>query len=127
MFKVGHLFKNPSRQQIDQTTQGKKSDYSQQVSVVNQVLDQNGITISDRSKASVIDNIKKVETGERSEVTAHGREAVTFARDSFESAKKGEYKQASVELTGAVLNSAGIAYKAVITPTPGENRGNTPW
>jgi hypothetical protein len=129
MFKVKsqHSFSNPSRNQIDQVTQGKKSDYAQQVGGVNQILDRNGIAISDRSLRSVTDNVRQVETGQRSEVNAHQREAVTFARDAFESFRTGQHKQASVEAFGAVLNTAGSLFKSLYTQTPDEKKGQTPW
>ncbi|WP_164000681.1 hypothetical protein [Pyxidicoccus caerfyrddinensis] len=129
MFKVtsNHTFQNPSRKQIDQTTHGKKSDYGQQVGGVNQLLDKSGIGISDRSRASVIDNVKKVEKGERSEVNAHQREAITFARDSFQSAKSGHFKQAAVEAFGSGLNAAGSVFKSAYTETSHEKSGITPW
>ncbi len=129
MFKVKsqHTFSNPARQQIDQATQGKKSDYAQQVGGVNQILDRNGINISDRSRRSVVDNVTRVESGQRSEVNAHQREALTFARDSFQSARSGQYKQAAVEGFGAVLNTAGSLFKSVYSQTPDEKKGQTPW
>ena len=129
MFKVtsNHTFQNPSRKQIDQTTHGKKSDYGQQVGGVNQLLDKSGIGISDRSRASVIDNVKNVEKGERSEVNAHQREAITFARDSFQSAKSGHFKQAAVEAFGSGLNAAGSVFKSAYTETSHEKSGITPW
>jgi hypothetical protein len=129
MFKVKpqHTFSNPARKQIDQTTQGKKSDYAQQVGGVNQLLDQNGIRISDRSRQSVVDNVTKVESGQRSEINAHQREAVTFARDSFQSAANGQFKQALVEGFGATVNTAGSLFKTVYTETPMEKKGHSPW
>lgn len=128
MFKVkpNHTFQNPMRQQIDATTQGKKSDYAHAVGGVNQILDRGSIGISARSQASVIDNVKKVETGERSEVNAHQREALNFGRDAFESAKKGNYKQAGVEAFGSTINGLASLFKSTYTETPGEQRGITP-
>ncbi|RKH19829.1 hypothetical protein D7Y13_18695 [Corallococcus praedator] len=129
MFKVksNHTFLNPSRKQIDSTTQGKKSDYAQQVSGVNQLLDKNGIGISDRSRNSVLDNVVKVERGERSEVNAHQREALNFGRDAFQSAKQGHVKQALVEAFGSGLNAAGSVFKSTYTQTPHEKQGIAPW
>lgn len=129
MFKVNgnHSFFNPSRKQIDQTTQGKTSVYSQQVEGMNQILDKNHIGISDRSRDSVIDNVNKVERGERSEVNAHQREALNFGRDAFQSARNGNYKQASVEAFGSGLNAAGSLFKSTYTETPHEKQGNSPW
>ncbi len=128
MFKVksNHTFQNPMRQQIDQTTQGKKSDYAHAVGGVNQILDRGNIGISARSQASVIDNVKKVETGDRSEVNAHQREALNFGRDAFESVKKGQFKQASVEAFGSTVNALASGYKSLYTETPLEKRGITP-
>ncbi|QDE66146.1 hypothetical protein [Myxococcus xanthus] len=128
MFKVkqNHTFQNPMRQQIDQTTQGKKSDYAHAVGGVNQILDRANIGISSRSQASVIDNVKKVETGERSEVNAHQREALNFGRDAFENAKKGNYKQAGVEAFGSTVNGLASLFKSTYTETPSEKRGIAP-
>lgn len=120
-----HMF-FPRRQQISTASEGATSDYGQAVFGVNKLLDSNGINISERSKNSVIDNVKKVETGERSEINAHQREAVTFARDSFVSASEGRYRQAAVEATGSVLNTLGSMYKSLYTPTPAERRGLDP-
>lgn len=129
MFKVtpNHVFRNPSRQQIDQTTQGKTSDYSHAVSGVNQILDKNSIAISDRSKNSVIDNVNKVETGARSEVNAHQREALNFGRDAFTSFSKGQFKQGGVEALGSGLNAAASVFKSTYTETPSEKKGIGPW
>ncbi|MBZ4329357.1 hypothetical protein ACIHQR_17285 [Corallococcus coralloides] len=128
MFKVtpSHVFRDPSRHQIDQSTHGKTSDYSHAVGGVNQLLDKNGIGISERSKSSVIDNVNKVETGARSEVNAHQREALNFGRDAFESIRKGQFKQGAVEAFGSGLNAAASVYKSLSTPTPAEQRGIDP-
>ncbi|RKH71202.1 hypothetical protein D7X96_09160 [Corallococcus interemptor] len=129
MFKVtsNHTFKNPARLDIDKTTQGKTSDYSHAVSGVNQILDRGNIGISDRSKNSVIDNVKKVETGARSEVNAHQREALNFGRDAFVSFSKGQFKQGAVEALGSGLNAAASGFKSTYTPTPHEKQGIDPW
>ncbi|RKG77200.1 hypothetical protein D7W79_15915 [Corallococcus exercitus] len=129
MFKVtsNHTFRNPSRQQIDTTTQGKTSDYSHSVSGVNQILDKGNIGISDRSRNSVIDNVKKVETGQRSEVNAHQREALNFGRDAFVSFSKGDFKQGAVEAFGSGLNGAASVFKSTFTQTPHEKQGIGPW
>jgi hypothetical protein len=119
-------FKQPNRHQIDQATQGKKSDYAQQVQGVNSLLDKHDVQISSRSKASVIDNVHKVESGQRSEINAHQREAVTFGRDAFVSAKQGNYRQAAAEATGSVLNTFASFGKATYTPTPLEKLGVDP-
>jgi hypothetical protein len=128
MFKVtqNHTFKIPARNQIDQTTQGKTSDYSHAVQGVNQILDKNGIGISERSKNSVISNVKQVEKGQRSEINAHQREALNFGRDAFVSFGKGQFKQGSVEALGSGLNAAASLYKTLYTPTPLEQRGIDP-
>ncbi|MFP2958529.1 hypothetical protein ACLEPN_11950 [Myxococcus sp. 1LA] len=128
MFKVkqNHSFQNPMRQQIDQTTQGKKSDYAHAVGGVNQILDRGNVGISARSQASVMDNVKKVETGERSEVNAHQREALNFGRDAFQSARQGNYKQASVEAFGSTVNGLASMFKSTFTETPSEKQGITP-
>ncbi|RKH53838.1 hypothetical protein D7Y23_02195 [Corallococcus sp. AB050B] len=129
MFKVtsNHTFKNPARLDIDKTTQGKTSDYSHAVSGVNQILDRGNIGISDRSRNSVIDNVKKVETGARSEVNAHQREALNFGRDAFVSFSKGQFKQGAVEALGSGLNAAASGFKSTYTPTPHEKQGIDPW
>ncbi|RKI74776.1 hypothetical protein D7X55_01620 [Corallococcus sp. AB049A] len=129
MFKVtsNHTFKNPARLDIDKTTQGKTSDYSHAVSGVNQILDRGNIGISDRSRNSVIDNVKKVETGARSEVNAHQREALNFGRDAFVSISKGQFKQGAVEALGSGLNAAASGFKSTYTPTPHEKQGIDPW
>ena len=129
MFKVtsNHTFKNPARLDIDKTTQGKTSDYSHAVSGVNQILDRAQIGISDRSKNSVIDNVKKVETGARSEVNAHQREALNFGRDAFVSFSKGQFKQGAVEALGSGLNAAASGFKSTYTQTPHEKQGIAPW
>ncbi|RKG54516.1 hypothetical protein D7X30_28765 [Corallococcus sp. AB011P] len=129
MFKVtsNHTFKNPSRLQIDQTTQGKKSDYSHAVSGVNQMLDKGNFGISDRSKSSVINNVIQVEKGQRSEVNAHQREALNFGRDAFVSISKGQFKQGAVEALGSGLNAAASGFKSTYTPTPHEKQGIDPW
>nr|QLH55637.1 hypothetical protein [Myxococcus xanthus] len=129
MFKVkqNHTFQNPMRQQIDATTQDKQSDYAHAVGGVNQILDRGNIGISSRSQASVLDNVKKVETGARSEVNAHQREALNFGRDAFDSAKKGNYKQASVEAFGSGVNALASAFKSTYSETPNEKKGIGPW
>lgn len=129
MFKVtpNHVFRNPSRHEIDQTTQGKKSDYSHAVSGVNQILDKGNLGISDRSKNSVIDNVIQVEKGQRSEVNAHQREALNFGRDAFTSFTKGHLKQGAVEALGSGLNAAASVFKSTYTETPSEKKGIGPW
>jgi len=129
MFRLNpqHTFSNPDRQDIHDATKAKKTDYPQQVNGVNQILDKNGISISARSKASVLSNVETVEAGKRSEINAHQREALTFGRDAFESAKKGNLKQASVEALGSGLNAAGSVYKALYHETPMEKKGFSPW
>jgi hypothetical protein len=128
MFKVtqNHTFKLPSRSQIDQTTQGKQSDYSHAVRGVNQILDKASIGISDRSRNSVIDNVIQVEKGQRSEVNAHQREALNFGKDAFVSLSKGHFKQGAVEALGSGLNAAASVFKSTYTPTPHELRGIDP-
>ncbi|RKH74555.1 hypothetical protein [Corallococcus aberystwythensis] len=121
-----YTFKNPSRQQVDRTSDGSKSDYGQQVSGMNQFLDKRNVGISDRSRDSVIDNVVKVERGERSEINAHQREVVGFARDAFDSFRKGDFRQGSVEALGSVLNAAGSVFKSTYTQTPSEKRGIDP-
>ncbi|WP_426756762.1 hypothetical protein [Myxococcus sp. Y35] len=125
--KQNHSFQNPRRQQIDETTQGKTSDYAHAVGGVNQILDRGNIGISSRSQASVIDNVKKVETGARSEVNAHQREAMNFGRDAFQSARQGNYKQASVEAFGSGVNALASVYKSTYSETPNEKKGIGPW
>ncbi len=115
------------RKQIDDVASPSTSVYGQQVQGVNAFLDRNGVNISARSQASVIDNVQKVETGQRSEVNAHQREAVTFARDAYESARSGQYRQAAVELTGSVVNAGGSVFKSTYTQTPSEKGGVDPW
>ncbi|MHA7631590.1 hypothetical protein [Corallococcus sp. M7] len=129
MFKVpgSHTFRFPSRQQIDSVSDGAKSVYGQQVSGMNLFLDKNNFRISDRSRDSIIDNVKKVESGERSEINAHQREVVGFARDAFDNFQKGDYRQAGVEALGSVLNAAGSVFKSTYTQTPHEKQSIDPW
>ncbi|AGC44924.1 MULTISPECIES: hypothetical protein [Myxococcus] len=122
-----HVITNPARKEIDATTQGKKSDYSQQVQGVNMVLDAFNYGISKNSQKSVIDNVKKVETGDRSEFTAHGLESISFLKDGTKNLLKGELRQGSIELLGATLNAAGAVYKTSYTQTPSEKKGVDPW
>ena len=128
MFRINpnHQFNSPSRQEIHDATKDKKSDYAQQVHGVNQILDKNHFSISDRSKASVLDNVAKVETGDRSEINAHQREALNFGRDAFESVRKGDYRQAGITAFGSGLNALGSMFKSTYTETPLEKRGVTP-
>ncbi|WP_375759747.1 hypothetical protein [Corallococcus exercitus] len=122
-----YTFKNPSRLQIDRTSDGSKTVYGQQVNGMNYFLDKRNVGISDRSRDSVIDNVRKVESGERSEINAHQREVVGFARDAFESFRKGDVRQGAVEATGAVLNAAGSVFKSTYTETPHEKQGIHPY
>ncbi|GMT99558.1 hypothetical protein KH5H1_36770 [Corallococcus caeni] len=122
-----YTFKNPSRLQVDRTSDGSKSVYGQQVNGMNYFLDKKNVGISDRSRDSVIDNVVKVERGERSEINAHQREVVGFARDAFESFSKGNVRQGSVEAAGSVLNAAGSVFKSTYTQTPHEKQGIHPW
>ncbi|MBN8227955.1 hypothetical protein JYK02_10585 [Corallococcus macrosporus] len=122
-----YTFKNPSRLQIDRTSDGAKSVYGQQVNGMNYFLDKKGVGISDRSRDSVIDNVKKVENGKRSEINAHQREVVGFTKDAFESFRKGNIRQGSVEAAGAVLNAAGSVFKSTYTETPHEKQGILPY
>ncbi|WP_223632862.1 hypothetical protein [Corallococcus sp. EGB] len=122
-----YVFQNPSRQQVDRTSDGSKSVYGQQVNGMNYFLDKRNVGISDRSRDSVIDNVIKVESGERSEINAHQREVVGFARDAFESFRKGDVRQGTVEAAGSVLNAAGSVFKSTYTETPSEKKGIGPW
>ncbi|WP_338866795.1 hypothetical protein [Myxococcus stipitatus] len=123
----GPTFTNPKRQEIDATTQGKKSDYSQLVQGMNVLLDKGNFDVSNKSQKGVIDNVKKVETGERSQFSAHLLESRSFLKDGFENVAKGNMKQGGIELLGAGLNAAGATYTTLHTETPFEKKGITPW
>jgi hypothetical protein len=123
----GSSFSNPLRAKIDQVTSGKTSQYAGEVNFVNGLLDKFKVGISPQSAQGVISNVKKVEKGQMSEVSAHLRESLGFGRDAFVSASKGDLRQASVEALGSVLNAAGAAFKSTFTPTPSELKGNSPW
>jgi hypothetical protein len=123
----GLKLNNPLRTEINQVTQGKKSDYANQVHGVNKLLDGFGVGISKQSAQGVIGNVQKVEAGTMSEISAHLREAKGFGRDAFESFSKGQVKQGAVEAFGSALNTAGAAFKSTFTPTPAEKLGNDPW
>lgn len=123
----GPKLNHPLRTEINKATDGKASDYANQVHGVNSLLDKHGVGISKASAQGVIGNVQKVEKGEMSEISAHLREARGFGRDAFESFAKGHVKQGSVEAFGSVLNTAGAAFKSTFTPTPAEKKGNDPW
>jgi len=122
-----HTFQVPDRKDIEQSTQGKTTDYPNKVKVVNLGLDVFDVGISARSKRNVIDNVNKVEQGERSEITAHLIESQSFARDSFASLVKGQVKQGVVEGIGAVLNLGAAGLEASHTQTPSEKWGVDPY
>lgn len=125
--KLGGPLNNPLRNDIQQVTSGKKSDYANQVHGVNGLLDKMGIGISKSSASGVINNVQKVEKGQMSEVSAHLRESLGFGKDAFDSLSKGNLKQGSVEAFGSVLNAGGAAFKSTFTPTPMEKLGLDPF
>lgn len=104
--RIVRTFSSARRRVVDQAIVGHHSRYAREVRFVNRWLDRDQFTISARSAGSVIANVRAVEQGARTEAQAHHSEAVGFARDARESFARGDYRQASIELFGAVLNAA---------------------
>ncbi len=85
------------------------SVYIPAVSVVNDMLKNSGIGLSQRAFESISDNLRQVNQGARPEASASLRESCVFTRDTIDLLRAGRLGQAAFTASGVVINITGSA------------------
>ncbi|WP_156441007.1 hypothetical protein [Burkholderia sp. ABCPW 14] len=95
------------RNDINRVSLKYGSCYSDMVYGVNRLLVDRGIGITQKTGKSIIDNLHKVESGQRSQSMASLRESGRFVCDTIRSISRGNPREAAANASGVLLNGAG--------------------